>query len=205
MNPPPGSLWPRSSMNSENASISMYPPLLLIDDVPVLHEQSFLSVDPARIRRIEVINDLYIKGDMIFGGLINLRSVRGDMAAVDLPEGSYFFDYQTFSRGSLGGKEEIPSRTGESAGNPGSRPAAHAGTGGAGSSGTGGTESIGNGRIPDTRNTLLWIDRLRLGPEETKSIRFRAAPSEGDYLILLRGVNAEGQPVQVLASFRVER
>ena len=48
---------PHLQMNSENASISMYPPLLLIDDVPVLHEQSFLSVDPARIRRIEVIKE----------------------------------------------------------------------------------------------------------------------------------------------------
>jgi hypothetical protein len=180
---------PHLQMLSPNSNISLYPPLLLIDDIPVLDEKSFLSVAPSRIRRIEVIDDLYVKGDRIFGGVISLRSIKGDMAAVDLPEESYFFDYQTFytgSPGTAGGTDygENPSGMG---------------------TGNGGTEPAGSSRIPDTRNTLLWIDRLRFSRDNTRSLRFRAAPAEGEYLVLIRGVDSEGKPVVEETIFRVRR
>jgi hypothetical protein len=177
-------------MFSQNPNISLYPPLLLIDDVPVFDQASFLAVNPAKIRRIEVISDLYIKGDMIFGGLISIRSRQGDMAAIDLPEESYFFDYQAYYPGSTNGVDNLSGW--------GDEPMTGNRNGTQGNAGS-------RGRIPDTRNTLLWIDNIPLRPDEKKSQRFMASPAEGDYLILLRGVNAMGEPVGAQSTFRVER
>jgi hypothetical protein len=40
-----------------------------------------------------VIRQVYIKGSVAFGGVISFFSRNGDMAGIDLPEGSYFFDF----------------------------------------------------------------------------------------------------------------
>ncbi len=79
---------------SENPALSMFDPLIMVDQVPVFDLDKFMSVSPAKIRYIDVIEDVYVKGDMRFGGLINLRSREGDVAGIDLPRNSFFFDYQ---------------------------------------------------------------------------------------------------------------
>jgi hypothetical protein len=66
----------------------------MVDEVPVLDMEQFLSVSPAKIRQVDVIEDVYVKGDARFGGIINLRSRERDMAGMDLPDHSFFFDYQ---------------------------------------------------------------------------------------------------------------
>jgi len=79
---------------SENPSLSLFDPLVMVDEVPVLDMEQFLSISPAKIRRVDVIEDVYVKGDIRFGGIINLRSRERDMAGMDLPDHSFFFDYQ---------------------------------------------------------------------------------------------------------------
>jgi hypothetical protein len=79
---------------SENPSLSLYEPLVMVDEVPVLDMEQFMSVSPAKIRQVDVIEDVYVKGDVRFGGIINLRSRERDMAGMDLPDHSFFFDYQ---------------------------------------------------------------------------------------------------------------
>ena len=80
---------------------SSFPHLVLIDQIPVFDQKELFSIDPSKIERIEVIDELYAKGDLIYGGIIILHSKQADMAAVDLPEGSYFFDYQAFHPGNV--------------------------------------------------------------------------------------------------------
>jgi len=40
-----------------------------------------------------VITDVYLRGDLRFGGIINLATPQGNMAGIDLPEQSFFIDY----------------------------------------------------------------------------------------------------------------
>jgi hypothetical protein len=79
---------------SENPSLSLYDALVMVDEVPVLDIEKFLSVSPAKIRQVDVIEDVYVKGDARFGGIINLRSMERDMGGMDLPDHAFFFDYQ---------------------------------------------------------------------------------------------------------------
>ncbi|MFC2116629.1 hypothetical protein ACFLTU_09140 [Bacteroidota bacterium] len=159
---------PYLNIGSPYGNISLFPPLVLIDQIPVFDQKAIFSIDPTKIERIVVINEMYVRGNIMFGGIISLSSKQGDMAAVDLPKGSYFFDYQGF--------------------HPGNSLAPYSSA----------------KRIPDTRNTQLWIDRIHLDSGEKKTVQFPASSSPGEYHILVRGASPLGEIVYGVSIFRVE-
>ena len=81
---------------SENSSIEVYKPLIMIDHISVFDHEALLALSPEKIDRIDLISDVYLKGSVPFGGVLAIHSRKGDMAGIDLPRGSYFFDYQAF-------------------------------------------------------------------------------------------------------------
>jgi hypothetical protein len=81
---------------SNNNSIGIYNPLIMIDHISVFDHEALLALSPEKIERIDLINDIYLKGSVAFGGVLAIHSRKGDMAGIDLPHGSYFFDYQAF-------------------------------------------------------------------------------------------------------------
>ena len=80
---------------SLNKSIGVYNPLIIIDHISVFDHEALLALNPEKIERIDMINDIYLKGNVAFGGVLAIYSRKGDMAGIDLPKGSYFFDYQS--------------------------------------------------------------------------------------------------------------
>jgi hypothetical protein len=76
--------------------INQFNPLILIDQVPVFNLDKFLSLPPRKIHRIEVLDEIYIIGNRSYGGIINVVSRKGDMAGIDLPDNSFFFDFSSF-------------------------------------------------------------------------------------------------------------
>lgn len=185
---------PYFNIYSSSHNVSIFPPLILIDDIPIFDPNAILSIDPERIERIEVVNDVYVRGGLMYGGMIFITSRQGDMAAVDLPEGSYFFDYQAFHPGSPGehsvAAENIPV-TGLPPSDriPDTRNSV--------------SETVD--RIPDTRNTLLWIDKITLSSEETTTLQFPASSQSGEYIVLVRGLSPGGEIVYGRSSFKVEK
>ncbi len=81
---------------SDNKSIDVYEPLIMIDHISVFDHEAILALSPDKIERIDLINEVYLKGNVAFGGVLAIHSRNGDMAGIDLPEGSYFFDYHSF-------------------------------------------------------------------------------------------------------------
>lgn len=81
---------------SDNSSIGIYNPLIMIDHISVFDHEALLGLSPEKIQRIDLITDIYLKGSVAFGGVLAIHSRKGDMAGIDLPHGSYFFDYQAF-------------------------------------------------------------------------------------------------------------
>jgi hypothetical protein len=156
---------------SENKSIGIYEPLIMIDHISVFDHEAILALSPDKIERIDLINEVYLKGNVAFGGVLAIHSRNGDMAGIDLPEGSYFFDYNSFYP-----REEQPADT----------------------------EPQGSGRIPDTRNTFYWEDHLLLKKGESLEIPFKAPEVAGEYVILVRGTDPDGQVLSARARFRVE-
>jgi hypothetical protein len=71
-------------------------PLVLIDRIPVSDIGELLTISPTRISRIELVNEVYIKGTSKFGGIISIFTKEGDLAGIRLPENSMFFNYTGF-------------------------------------------------------------------------------------------------------------
>jgi len=80
-------------IKSDNPMISQYDPLVLIDHIPVFDMKVILAIPPSKIERIEVVPEIYVLGEIKYGGIICFTSREGDLAGMKLPEGSYFFDF----------------------------------------------------------------------------------------------------------------
>lgn len=76
------------SVIGESPLPDIYDHLILIDGIPLLSYGKLLELPPSRFERIDIVNSLYIHGNQIFAGVINFVSANGDMAGLDLPEGS---------------------------------------------------------------------------------------------------------------------
>lgn len=160
---------------SDNSSIAIYDPLIMIDHISVFDHEAVLGLLPERIERIDLINEVYLKGNVAFGGVLAIYSKNGDMAGIDLPEGSYFFDYQSFypnAEGAEGSEWEVDQQS--------------------------------SSRIPDTRNTIYWTSNLQVQKGNSLEIPFKAPDTPGNYVILVRGVDPNGQVLSATARFRVE-
>lgn len=94
---------PSLKILSEREDVGIFLPLILIDNIVVFDQEAVLALPASKIQRIDIINEIYTKGEAFFGGVIAIYSREGDMAGIDLPPGSYFFDYLSF-------QEEEPER-----------------------------------------------------------------------------------------------
>jgi hypothetical protein len=157
-------------IRSKNPSISIYDPLIMIDEVPVFNIDKFMSVHTDKISRIDVIEDVYLKGDIRFGGIINLYSKEKDMAGIDLPGNSFFIDCLAMhSPPSV--VEEIVSQY---------------------------------DRMPDTRNTLLWIPQLQVKRDIVSWISFIAPDYPGEYVVLFRGLDMLGELISAESTIHIQ-
>lgn len=59
-------------------------------------------------------------------------------------------------------------------------------------------------RFPDVRNTLSWDPEIKIRPGENRSIHFQTADQEGEYEILIRGIDSTGRYLEKRIPFRVE-
>jgi hypothetical protein len=82
---------------TEITTLAAYPPLCLIDNVPVTDVVKFLNVPLEKIERIELINKAYIAGNMEYNGVIQAFSKNRDMAGIELSKNSMFFNFSLYS------------------------------------------------------------------------------------------------------------
>lgn len=81
------------------SELAVYEPLVLVDMVPIFDADKVLSLSPEKIERIEVVNASYVRGDIVFGGIISLFSKKGDLAGIDLPSTGRFINYSMLPPG----------------------------------------------------------------------------------------------------------
>jgi hypothetical protein len=82
---------------SEDAGMLVNEPLVLVDWVVINDMDKVLSLSPQKILRIETVNKPYVKGNLTYGGIINIISRDGDFAGIDLPASGIFIKYDFFA------------------------------------------------------------------------------------------------------------
>lgn len=80
------------------SDLAIHDPLVLVDMVPIFDIDRVLELQPDKIERIEVVTVPYVRGDIIFGGIVSLFSKKGDLAGIDLPSVGRFITYDMLSR-----------------------------------------------------------------------------------------------------------
>jgi hypothetical protein len=59
--------------------------LVLLDGIPLNRFDQLLELSPERIKKIEVVENLYIHGNILYAGIVSFISVNGDLAGLELP------------------------------------------------------------------------------------------------------------------------
>ncbi len=78
-------------------TLAAFPPLCLIDNVPVTDMEKFLNIPTEKIEKIEIIDKPYVSGNIEYNGIIQAFSKNRDMAGIDLSKNSMFFNYSLYS------------------------------------------------------------------------------------------------------------
>jgi hypothetical protein len=86
----------RLRVQGGHPDLSIYDPLVMIDGIAIADIESLLAVSPRLVARIEIVDAPYIRGNVTFGGIINVVSRKGDLAMIDLPESGLLLHYQMF-------------------------------------------------------------------------------------------------------------
>ena len=64
-------------LNGSHPDLNFYPPLLMIDGVAIFDLEALLAVSPRLVDRFEIVNAPYTRGNVTFGGIINIITKKG--------------------------------------------------------------------------------------------------------------------------------
>ncbi len=72
-------------------------PMVLLDHIPIYDLSTILGIHSQRFKFIDVVNTNYLKGEMLYAGIISIFSKNNDIAGAELPKGGAFFSYKSFN------------------------------------------------------------------------------------------------------------
>lgn len=103
-----------SSISIQGPScLDIYPPLILVDNVPVPNNEAFLNIPSNRIERIEVVNHAYMVGNSRYSGIISIYSSKKDMTGMSQEGERNFFNLRLLD-GAYREKEDTAGSRGSS-------------------------------------------------------------------------------------------
>lgn len=92
--------------------LALYEPLVMVDLKKIENVGAVLSSSPKDYDRIEIVQEPYIRGEIIYGGMIHFISKKSSDFSIKFPEESIFFEYnlltETSSVKTLDSFENVP-------------------------------------------------------------------------------------------------
>lgn len=148
--------------------------LVLLDGVPLMDFNSIFSYDPLKVKKLDVIPRRYQMGESSFKGIASFETYDGKFDGFELSPRLIAVDYEGLQL-----QREFYSPVYESA-------------------------SQRERRIPDFRSTLFWTPDVPVDKEGKASLQFYTSDQDGQFLILLQGLNGNGAPVSAVSTFTVQ-
>ncbi len=142
-------------------------PVVMIDGVVISDLTPLAALEPELVEKIDVVKDLYLVGDYIFFGIVNVITRKGNIGNISMPAYAVKLKY---------------------------RPADKSGT--FRSPAYSDSDTRGS-RIPDFRNTLFWAPFDNTGAPGKDRTGFWSSDVSGNYRIDINGINSQGQPCSV--------
>ena len=138
-------------------------PLLLVDGIPVFDVNKFLSISPSDIDKVEIINNNYILGEIVYGGIISVYTKKKSFAGVIDTKNLTFSEFNGNSAKNKFAVINYPD------------------------------EMAYNSRKADFRNTLYWNPEVKTDENGEANISFYTSDEKGKFLITIEGVGERGE------------
>jgi hypothetical protein len=140
-------------------------PLLLLDGVVINDVNKFLTYDPLKIRKLEVVSRLYFDGNNKYNGIINFTTYDGKMDGYELDPNAIVLDYKGLQANRIFAAPVYD------------------------------TQNQIENRLPDFRHLLYWNPTISIKGNKAKQISFFTSDSKGNFLISIQGLSNKGIPV----------
>jgi hypothetical protein len=161
------SVYNMSVADGADGRIFDKPPIMLIDGVVISDPAVIAALDPDNIEKIDAVKDMYMVGDYMFFGIVNIITKAGDFSSITLPGYAVRLKYRVTEPVSSFCSPDYS------------------------------TEASKKSRIPDFRNTLYWNPSVKPDSNGKASVEFWSSDYAGDYEINVQGNDSEGKPVSV--------
>ena len=148
-------------------------PFVMVDGVPFYDQDAVLKIAPSEIEKIDVLNTRYYIADICLEGIIDLKTVKGDLSVtgVEMP-----LFRQEFDAPSSCTRFQSPEYL---------------------------TTEQRKSRIPDYRNTLYWNPCIRTDRSGKATVEFYSSDETGTYTIMVEGFTRDGAKGETAAAFKV--
>lgn len=148
--------------------------LVLLDGVPLMNYHNIFSYDPLKVKKLEVVPRRYQIGGINFKGIASFETYQAKFDGFELSPGIVAVDYEGLQL-----KREFYSPVYEN-------------------------NSDRQKRIPDFRTTLYWKPDASTDMAGKGTLQFYTSDQQGNFLVVLQGFNAAGEPVSATSTFMVK-
>lgn len=149
-------------------------PLVLLDDVPVFNMNKIMTVDPLKVRKLEVVRDRYFYGPAVSEGIFSFTTYKGDLGGAEIDPHAVILDYEGMQL-----QRQFYSPVYD-------------------------TEKAEKSRVPDFRSLLFWTPEVNIDEAGKGQISFFTSDQKGKYIGAIQGITDNGDAASQYFSFEVK-
>ncbi|WP_426667908.1 hypothetical protein ACPPVU_17845 [Mucilaginibacter sp. McL0603] len=138
-------------------------PLVLLDARPIFDVDKIFTVDPLKVKRLDVVGTNYVYGPAVFNGIISFITYNGQSTNIQLDQHTIVMDYDGLQ---LERKFYSPVYDSD--------------------------QQI-NSSIPDFRNVLYWNPKADTDPQGQNKLSFFTGDKPGHYIGIIEGIAQNGE------------
>jgi hypothetical protein len=150
-------------------------PLILIDGVPVFDVNQILTVDPLKVKKIDIVTHEYYLGSAAYDGIVSYSTYQGDLSGLELNPNTLILEYKGPQL-----EREFYTPIYE-------------------------TAEQQNSRLPDYRTVLHWVPGIRINEQHNQPISFYTSDLPGKYAAVVEGITPGGLCGSAIITFDVEK
>ena len=148
-------------------------PLVLLDGVPVTDMNRIISYDPLKVKKVEVVKRRYYSGSLLFDGIVNFVTYKGNLEEFQLDPGAVVVDFEGMQ---LQREFYVPEYQT--------------------------TEQL-NSHTADFRNLLYWAPVIQTDNNGKAQIQFYTSDLSGKYIGIIEGITDDGKAGSSSFTFEV--
>jgi hypothetical protein len=149
-------------------------PLVLVDGLPFFKMNKVFAIDPLKLRKLEVVPNIYFLGPSTEQGIFSFTSYKGDFGGAEIDPHAVVIDYEGLQMQRQFYAPEYDS------------------------------EQKANSRTPDFRTALYWSPSVVTGADGHKDLSFYTSDLAGKYIGVLQGITNNGEAGSQTFTFEVK-